>query len=460
MNRERHGNHMARLNKEKLLEIVESFRVFRDPVEKKQTIGQDELTLCQERVIAFGNYIELRYYEQDRRELIPMLEEYCEDLYELSQVKTPDGSRGPMEKMQRLFQRIREYVKNRLPEYKKEAVFLPYKASMWDSLESIYLSAREDPDCMAYVVPIPYFDKNADGSLGKMYYDGDGFSEDIPITSWEAYSIEENRPDLVFIHNPYDGSNFVTTVHPRFYARELRKYAGKLIYVPYFVLQEVEPDNRAGVEAIKKFIELPAVLYADKVIVQSEKMKQIYVDGFIRWAKEKGLSGRYTDRAYQEKRILGLGSPKYDKVSRMKQEDLQIPEDWEKIIRKSDGSRKKVIFYNTSINAFLESGGQMLEKIKNVFQIFYENREETALLWRPHPLMDSTVKSMRPELWEEYSRIVKEYRAAGWGIYDDSADMNRAIQISDAYYGDGSSLVQLYQKTGKPMLLQNPNVIC
>lgn len=450
---------MARLKKEELLKIVESFKVLRGPAEKKQPIGQDELTLCQERVIALGNYIELRYYEKDRRDLIPMLEEYCEDLYELSQVEMQDGCCDFMENMQRLFQRIREYVENGLPEYKKEAVFLPYKASMWDSLESIYLSAREDTDCMAYVIPIPYFDKNADGSLGKMYYDGDSFPEDIPITSWEAYSIEENRPDLVFIHNPYDGSNFVTTVHPRFYARELRKYAGELIYVPYFVLQETEPDDQAGVEAIKKFIELPAVLYADKVIVQSEKMKQIYVNEFIRWAKEKGLSGRYTDRAYQEKRILGLGSPKYDKVSRMKQEDLQIPEDWERIIKKTDGSRKKVIFYNTSINAFLQSDGQMLKKIKSVFHIFYENREEIALLWRPHPLMESTVKSMRPEVWEEYCRIVEEYRAAGWGIYDDSADMNRAIQISDAYYGDGSSIVQLYQKTGKPILLQNPDII-
>lgn len=450
---------MARLKKEELLGIVQSFEVFHKTMEKQRSVGQEELTQCQERVIAFGNYIELRYYEKDRRELIPMLEEYCEDLYELSQTGAQDDCSGLIESMHRLLEEIKEYVKNRLPEYTKEAVFLPYKASMWDSLESIYLALKDDPDCMAYVIPIPYFDKNEDGSMGKMYYDGGCFPKDIPVTSWEAYPIEENRPELVFIHNPYDGSNYVTTVHPRFYARELRKYAGKLIYVPYFVLQEVEPDDEIGIEGIRKFIELPAVLYADKVIVQSEKMKRIYVNEFIRWAKRNGLSGRYTDRAYQDSRILGLGSPKFDKVLRMKKEDTQIPKDWEKIILKPDGSRKKVIFYNTSINAFLANDEQMLKKIINVFQIFCENREEIALLWRPHPLMENTIKSMRPALWEEYSRIVEEYRAAGWGIYDDSADMDRAILISDAYYGDGSSVVQLYQKTGKPILLQNPYVI-
>lgn len=449
---------MARLKKEELLKIVQELEAFRDAAERQRPVGQDGLMKCQERAIEFGNYIELRYYEEDSRNLILMLEEYCEDLYELNQTGIQAGCLELMKSMDRLLAAIREYVKNSLPEYTKEAVFLPYSASMWDSLESIYLAAREDPDCMAYVIPIPYFDKNADGSLGKMYYDGGCFPEDIPVTSWEAYSIKASQPDMVFIHNPYDGSNFVTTVHPGFYARELKKYTGELVYVPYFVLRETEPDDLAGTETIKKFIELPAMLYADKVIVQSEKMKQIYVNGFIRWAEENGLSGRYTDRAYQESRILGLGSPKYDRALRMKKEDVQVPGAWEKIIKKPDGSRKKVIFYNTSIVAFLESDGQMLKKIKDVFRIFYGNREEVALLWRPHPLMESTVRSMRPALWEEYSRIVKEYRAAGWGIYDDSADMNRAIFISDAYYGDGSSVMWLYQKTGKPVMVQNPDV--
>ncbi|HBI62772.1 MAG TPA: hypothetical protein DDY31_16460, partial [Lachnospiraceae bacterium] len=80
------------------------------------------------------------------------------------------------------------------------------------------------------------------------------------------------------------------------------------------------------------------------------------------------------------------------------------------------------------------------------------------LLWRPHPLFASTIEAMRPELREEYREIVERYREDGWGIYDDSSDMDRAVEISDAYYGDGSSVVQLYQKTGKAIMLQNPEV--
>jgi len=37
--------------------------------------------------------------------------------------------------------------------------------------------------------------------------------------------------------------------------------------------------------------------------------------------------------------------------------------------------------------------------------------------------------------------------------------MDRAVVLSDAYYGDFSSVVQVYQKTGKPVMIQNADII-
>ncbi len=51
------------------------------------------------------------------------------------------------------------------------------------------------------------------------------------------------------------------------------------------------------------------------------------------------------------------------------------------------------------------------------------------------------------------------YRKEGYGIYDDSADVDRAIVLSDAYYGDYSSLVQLYQETGKPVMIEDVEAV-
>ena len=97
--------------------------------------------------------------------------------------------------------------------------------------------------------------------------------------------------------------------------------------------------------------------------------------------------------------------------------------------------------------------------MKNVFQTFKGKRAQIALLWRPHPLIKDTIESMHPELWEEYCKIVQKYKNEDWGIYDDTPDLDRAIAISDAYYGDGSSVVQLCQKAGLPVMIQNVDIL-
>ena len=164
-------------------------------------------------------------------------------------------------------------------------------------------------------------------------------------------------------------------------------------------------------------------------------------------------------REHWEQTILGIGSPKFDKVQETKKEGLEIPEEWLRIIQKPDEEWKKIILYNTSVSALLEHQEKMLEKMKSVFQVFFENREEVALLWRPHPLIEATISSMRPQLWVEYQKIVEKYRAEGWGIYDDSAELERAIALCDAYYGDHSSLVQLCREIRKPVMIQDVKVL-
>ena len=85
-------------------------------------------------------------------------------------------------------------------------------------------------------------------------------------------------------------------------------------------------------------------------------------------------------------------------------------------------------------------------------------REDAVLLWRPHPLMESTFSSMRPVLRERYVRLKERFIREKIGIYDDTPDMYPAIGLSDAYYGDWSSLVRLYRETGKPVMIQDVNV--
>lgn len=427
----------------------------RDRLEKEeyQTV-RNLLADCQETAIQVGEYMESL---EEGAETVACLERYCEQLYQVStQMETVSAQKACKILESALIRAENEM--DHIP-VRKEVVFLPYKASMWDSLESVYLAAREDETCDAYVVPIPYYDKNADDSFGEMHYEGGEYPDNIEITHYEDYNLEERHPDVIYIHNPYDNCNVVTSVPERYFSRNLKKCTDCLVYIPYFVLNEIEPDDQEAIESMKHFCFLPGIIWADKVIVQSEKMRQIYISEFIKAARANGLPEAYTDRQILEEKILGLGSPKLDKVHTVRKEDVTVPDEWRKVIEKPDGTWKKMILYNTSVGTLLHNDEKMIEKMKRVFETFKEQREEVALLWRPHPLIASTIRTMRPELRAAYEKLVEAYRTEGWGIYDDSADLDRAVVLSDAYYGDASSVVRVYQETGKPIMIQNVEIV-
>ena len=100
-----------------------------------------------------------------------------------------------------------------------------YKEKALD--EYLYVCAGY-PECDAYVIPIPYFDKNPDGSFREMHYEGDQYPDYVPITKYDEFNFERHHPDTIFIHNPYDDLNLVTSVHPYFFSDKLKKYTWKL----------------------------------------------------------------------------------------------------------------------------------------------------------------------------------------------------------------------------------------
>lgn len=119
---------------------------------------------------------------------------------------------------------------------------------------------------------------------------------------------------------------------------------------------------------------------------------------------------------------------------------------------------KKIIFYNTGIAALLRGQERHLDKMYRVFETF-KRYPKVVLWWRPHPLEQSTIESMHSELSKSYQELRERFVREDIGILDESADLHRAIDISDAYYGDASSVVTLYEKTGKPILMAMDDVI-
>jgi len=305
---------------------------------------------------------------------------------------------------------------------KLEIVFMPYRASTWDSLESIWLAAKNDPDCNVYVVPLPYRDPGS----GELISDAESFPYYVPITAYGDYDFCERLPDIVYINDPYDQYREIAPIDDKYHSYNLKKYTGMMVYVPYYgTLGAMNPDT----EVYKALIYVSK--HVDKVITQSEKFSEFY-------AKDASAN-----------KFAALGSPKMDKLINAKKENYALPEEWRKII-----GDKKIILYNTHLVNIRDPKRDMIAKLRYVISVF-EKRADVVLWWRPHPSIEVELKTRNPQGFDAYRRLVEEYKAAGIGIYDDTPDLHRALVWSDAYYGDYGSLIRMCGVVGKPIMIQD-----
>jgi len=418
-------------------------------LELLKTIGQAQTnemySECQEGALSICDFIE--DIVDDQTQTSRLLIEYCELLF-----KVHNGE-ADKKMLHKQLIKIENSVKSELEPTRIEIAFISYKASMSDSLESIYLAAKADPSCDAYWIPIPYYERKTDGSFGEEKYEALGFYDDkFELADWKEYDIQTRRPDAIFTFSPYDASNYVTSVHPDFYCERLHGFTDMLVYVPYVVRRDLAPHKTPPLtdELIKKmsdqsknFYVNAGSVFAHKVIAQSERVRQIYARIF-----ELGGAGRGV-----KEKFVALGNPKFDKAINSKREDFDMPDKWRDII----GS-KKVIFYNSSIGTTLKDNEKYLKKLMHIFDAF-SGRDDAVLWWRPHPLLEATYQSMRPQLAEIFNKLISAYKSEGWGIYDDTPQLHRALAWADAYYGDISSVVTLYLSSGKPIMIGDSEIL-
>ncbi|GLB24125.1 hypothetical protein LXJ15735_03660 [Lacrimispora xylanolytica] len=408
-----------------IMDLLNSMKQLHNSISLIQNKGQltQLLANCQDAAIAVGEALE-RDSLIDHVKIISLLEEYCEEAFNLSESQRESVDRDRISILDNLTESVKTLVSGIFSPY--HIVFMPYKASMWDSLESIWRACKDDERCECYVIPIPYYEFNSNTNRWVYCYDGAQFPKEVPIISYEEYSLEQNRPDLAYIHNPYDNLNMVTRVDPRFYSQEVKKYAKNLVYVPYYVT--------SGFIA-QEHLSLSVYQHMDYMVVQSDYAKSFCEDMF------------YYDR------ILPLGSPKFDSVIKLCQKGVTIPEPWKPLL---DG--KKILMLNTSIGCFLRDGIVYLEKIRSLCNTIIKQKQ-VAVIWRPHPLLEATIKSMRPQLLSEYNHLKEYFLDKKIGVLDDTSDISRAIAISDGYIGEEeSSVVNLFGAAGKPIFILDNHI--
>ncbi len=389
---------------------------------------------CQDCAVEIGNTIEQSEVGQEL--IISQLEEYCERLYEISseiEISGKENSQKWKKELNKLIDQVQGDIKHNIKVILK-VVFFPYKASMWTSLESIWKAADADEQCEVEVVVIPYFTLDSHGDKAEMKYEADLFPQYVPIVHYSQYNVVQEQPDLVFIHNPYDDTNNVTRVPEQYYSHHLKKYTEQLIYSPYGLMGYYNPRKGAFMCCTN------AVLVADKILVQSERVKQIYMDYGI-------------DR----NKLLALGSPKIDAVVEGLKKPVIYPEGWEERLK-----GRKVFLVNTHLSYFIRGYiNEVRNGTTNWAEWFHEkiweqvlNRKECALIWRPHPLLKATLKSRNLYKSLEFVEYLEQkIKEADNAVLDENGEYAISFGISDALISTYSSIIPEYMISGKPIYI-------
>ena len=412
-----------------------------DKVEELQASCEE----MQQLAIDLGGFI-----EQFRGEgfiTVSYLEELCNAIY------TVFESQGEKDSVAHMADVCSQVCESAISDIisRKEVVFLPDHPKHWGGFEDIYRAAQKDPFTDVYVVPIPYYYKNYDGSVHDMQYHIEDYPDDVKITSYEEYEFELCRPDTIFIQNPYDEWNVALTVPDFFYSRNLLRFTDQLVYVPWFRLEEFTPDNFREYYNMKYYCTVPGVVNADKVIVQSDNMRTNYIEKLTKWSGERA-------RAVWEEKIVSAESIGEQEEKKDSDGIQQYSDENQKEENDNPVSRKSIVFY-IQLSSFLEYKEKMIEKLQYIFDIFKES--EVSGIWVMDVNAERDLERIEPEIYCEYLKK-KEYYEKYVGSFVLRSEINSCkelVEKADAYYGDRGRIALDFMEAKKPVMIQDVSIV-
>lgn len=247
---------------------------------------------CQNTAIQVGTRVE----EQKGGEcsIVKKWENYCETVFGIHQEIGEESWGDPEVYAHDVRERLNAEILDitaHLDELKekKEIVFIPYKAALWQGgMQRAWEEAVQREDAEVYVIPAPYYYKDAYGraKTEKVCYETGDYPADVKITNYDEYDFRRHHPDRIVIQCPYDEYNYGITIHPFFYAKNLVKYTEDLVYIPGLQMDEAGEGEDRERYNLKSYCNLPGVVYADHVIVQSGQMQKVYVELLTEFAGE------------------------------------------------------------------------------------------------------------------------------------------------------------------------------
>lgn len=357
----------------------------------------------------------------------------------------PDDARADIVKQQE--RNNRDCGKNNS---NSDIVFMPHDTHSWRMMEPLWAMLTENPDLNIYVMPVPYYLKNDMGEPDELHFEGSKLPYYVDTLPFDSYDLERRHPSRIVIGIPYDQYDTSVTLPEIFYSGRLRSCTDCLTYISDLSIDDFGAEDGRSVINMDYYCTIPGVINSDEVYVGSENMRNIYIEKLTEFVGEG-----YRD--YFEKKIVQVPWDVNEMTDYgINEED--IPDGWWAKLLDENGEGKKLILYYNSMSCIARYKDRYIDKINKAFSLFNENRDRLTVMW----VRDRDIDVLKDNGYTGYTKTVERFRQLEEKYAEQNNvilykedNMDKAIAICDAFYGDRGVLMNRFRRTGRPVMIQN-----
>lgn len=431
------------------------------------------LSELQNNIVSFGTLTESIKGEDCKT--VKLLEQYLEVIYKVAKYvqkfdegisyeasaesKYAECDEGVKDTFASISEAIDSEIVNR-----RSVLFLPVKAKHFSSMRMAYEMEAATPDTDVYVMPLPYYYKEYDGSFkDEMHIDTEEFIKaNISVTDYSRFDLSLLCPEKIYINSAYDEYNMAVSVDTRFYARIVKKYTEKLIYIPYFKLMEFDRANYPCWYNMQYYCTVPGVVMADKVYVQSENTRKMYIDKLNEWVGDDEYSEIWEQKliVYDENYFLYKKEETISDINTLSYEyNIGKCEGFSEDEHREAKNKKSIVWF-VSAGSLAEFGDRYIEKAYRNLDVFALSKNKLKVLLISEPFLDEMIKTYSDELYKKWTGFIDEFNRSGIGEVVSQVEEKSVETLlkANAYYGDPSYICKDFILMKKPVMLQNVEV--
>ena len=423
--------------------------------EQADSVAQllDMLAQCQSVAIDLGNFIEQMKGEENlsAKACVAALEEYCEKIFNVyNNLSLALGREQTLFQklcaaLNQAFVQMKQTVENEII-HKKLVAFLPDNPKRWKEMQALYDYYRQQGNTEVCVIPLPLFAKNLYGEIvaGQDEYDKNDkrgeYPADLNIIAWHTVQMQSYEFAAIVIQNPYDAENPYLTVPPAYYAKQLQQYTDCLIYMMPQGVNDFTENDITDIYGLKYSLTVPGAMYADKILIESGAMKELFVNHLTAFA------GKDTRAVWNEKiEIIGAFTGTED-LKENREDGAQADRTGQ-----MQTEQKKTLLYCIGENEFFENTAAALDKVKERLDVItqYQDSLKAAVCLYPYDIGMWDIVSEQEK--ENIVQVLKEYQKNKniELLSEDTIDIDRMT----AYYGSPSPLICRFVEQHKPAMV-------